>query len=114
MVEKLATPFAPEIPRIFDMIVASTLQMLQTDNQNFPDHRLKLYELLKAINTYCFNSIFLLSPNQQEQYINALVWGSKHEHPTVSTMALTILSSFLTKIKQTLQPIAKLWSNSLV
>ena len=105
MIIHLHRPISTEIPRIFDMIVECTLKMLEPNFHCYPDHRSKLFELLSWMNTYCFeNIIFNLKEEKLRLYINTLLWGIKHEHPTISQSVLEILNKFLGQIKTKLNP----------
>ncbi|CAD7955742.1 unnamed protein product [Amoebophrya sp. A120] len=104
LVTQLGKPISTEMPRIFDMIVAPTLRMLESDMQSFPDHRIKLFDLLSAVNRDCFSSLFSLRDDMMRLYLNSLLWGMKHEHPVVSQTALQILSQFLQQVLKSLPP----------
>lgn len=80
------------------MMVVTTIGMLKADLQTFPDHRLKLFRLLHAMNQQCFQQVAGMKNEYQELYLDTLLWGSAHEHPTVAQMALNTLCDFLRKV----------------
>lgn len=43
-----------EIPRIFDSVFGCTLEMITKNFQDYPEHRLHFFTLLRAINQHCF------------------------------------------------------------
>ena len=49
------------------MVLECTCDMIKGDFQSYPDHRVKLYDLLKAINAHCFQALFYL-PEAQAEY----------------------------------------------
>ncbi|CAD7927017.1 unnamed protein product [Amoebophrya sp. A25] len=106
MITQLARPLTSEVPRIFAMIVETTLRMLEGDalQQSYPDHRIKLFGLLSAITKDCFNALFLLGDDKLRIYVNSLLWGMKHAHPVVSQTALAILAQFFQSIGKQLPP----------
>lgn len=46
--------------------------------QDFPEHRLKFFRLLKAVNTYCFGTLFEIPPEHQKLVVDSVVWAFKH------------------------------------
>jgi len=95
---RLSTEISSELGRIFEMVFECTLEMIKLDFQSFPDHRVKLYDFLKAVNNNCFEALFYLPNNQLRLYVDSLIWAIKHEHIAVADMGLHIMHSFLQKI----------------
>jgi len=50
LVEKLKHSMLPFMPKVFESIFESTLQMIA----DFPDHRLGFFQMLRSINQFCF------------------------------------------------------------
>lgn len=44
----------PEVPRILDGVFEVTLSMITQDLENFPEHRIAFFTMLRNINQYCF------------------------------------------------------------
>lgn len=95
---RLSQCISQEITRVFEMVFECTLDMIKGDFQSYPDHRVKFYELLKAINSNCFEALFTLPEARLKLYVDAQIWALKHEQPQVSEMGLQILSNFLEKL----------------
>jgi exportin-1 len=93
---RLSESISQEIGKIFEMVFECTLDMIKGDFQSYPDHRVKFYELLKAINANCFEALFMSLPEARlKLYVDSLIWALKHEQPQVADMGLEILSRFL-------------------
>merc|ERR1719498_1640377 len=95
---RLSESISQEIARIFEMVFECTLDMIKGDFQSYPDHRVKFYELLKAINSNCFEALFYLPEARLKLYVDSLIWALKHEQPQVAEMGLQILADFLEKL----------------
>jgi len=95
---RLSDCISQEITKIFEMVFECTLDMIKGDFQSYPDHRVKFYELLKAINSSCFEALFYLPEARLKLYVDSLIWALKHEQPQVGDMGLQILSQFLEKL----------------
>lgn len=93
-----STALVAETPKVLGIVFDCTLDMIKVDFQSYPDHRANFYELLKAVNTHCFDSLFLLPPEHLRLYVESLMWAIKHEHPNVAETGLTILTEFVEKI----------------
>jgi len=98
LANRLSESISKEISHIFQMVFECTLDMIKGDFQSFPDHRVKFYELLKALNTSCFEGLFHLDEARLKLYVDSLIWAVKHEQPQVSDMGLQIVDQFLEKL----------------
>lgn len=99
-----SSAIAVETPKVLGIVFDCTLDMIKGDFQSYPDHRTNFYELLKAVNTHCFESLFLLPPEHLRLYVESLIWAIKHEHPNTAETGLTILSEFVGKIMRQPNP----------
>lgn len=95
---RLSESISSEVGKIFEMVLECTCDMIKGDFQSFPDHRVKFYDLLKAINTSCFQALFFLPENQLKLYVDSLIWAVKHEQPQVADSGLQVLSQFVERL----------------
>jgi len=95
---RISESTSKEVGKIFEMVLECTCDMIKGDFQSYPDHRVKLYDLLKAINAHCFQALFYLPEAQVKLYVDSLIWAMKHEQPQVADSGLQVLSEFLQKL----------------
>ncbi|CAK9043225.1 unnamed protein product [Durusdinium trenchii] len=95
---RISGSISQEVGKIFEMVLECTCDMIKGDFQSYPDHRVKLYDLLKAINAHCFQALFYLPEAQVKLYVDSLIWAMKHEQPQVADSGLQVLSQFLEKL----------------
>eukprot|EP00405_Crypthecodinium_cohnii_P037941 CAMPEP_0206547162 /NCGR_PEP_ID=MMETSP0325_2-20121206/13138_1 /ASSEMBLY_ACC=CAM_ASM_000347 /TAXON_ID=2866 /ORGANISM="Crypthecodinium cohnii, Strain Seligo" /LENGTH=1109 /DNA_ID=CAMNT_0054046427 /DNA_START=312 /DNA_END=3641 /DNA_ORIENTATION=- len=100
LASRLSESISSEVAKIFEMVVGCTCDMIKGDFQSFPDHRTKFYDLIKALNTHCFQSLFYLPEAQLKLYVDSLIWALKHEQPQVADTGLSILQQFLERLLQ--------------
>ena len=50
----------PQVPAILDAVFEPTLNMINQDFSEFPEHRVGFFKLLRAINLSCFPGMFVL------------------------------------------------------
>ena len=51
-----------QVPRVLEAVFEPTLRMITTNFEDFPEHRLAFFKLLKATNTHCFAALFAIPP----------------------------------------------------
>ena len=66
------------MPGILDAVFTCTLDMINKDMEAYPEHRTNFFQLLKAINTHCFNVVIALPDQVLGLIIQAIVWAIKH------------------------------------
>jgi len=97
-VNKLKGTITPQIPKIFDAVFECTLNMINKDFEEFPEHRTNFFLLLQAVNLYCFNS-FLTIPNTQFKLVlDSIIWAFKHTMRNVADTGLNILFQLLQNV----------------
>lgn len=79
-----------KIPIIFESLFDSTMNMINQDFTEYPEHRLAIYQLLRTINQKCFNALLNLSSNQFQFMVMSIMWGFKHSLRDVSDLGLTV------------------------
>lgn len=99
VIEVLKASICQEIPRIFTCVIQPTILMIQTNFQEFPDHRVNLFNLIRAINSNCFQSFFIITPEQFKLAIDSIVWAFKHTMRNVADTGLVTLYELWTNIE---------------
>ncbi|TMW64452.1 hypothetical protein Poli38472_013074 [Pythium oligandrum] len=94
--KKLITP---TVPSILNAVFECTLQMITKNFEDFPEHRMKFFELLKAVNEYCFESLFALPQELQKLVVDSIIWAFKHTERNVSDTGLATLFALLLNIQ---------------
>merc|ERR1711871_834645 len=89
-----------EVPHIFQAVLSSTLEMITQNFEDYPEHRLNFYLLLKAVVRYCFAGIFSIPPEFQKSVIDSIIWGFKHTDRSIANLGLEILLEFLGQVEK--------------
>lgn len=98
VIVKLRSDIAGEVPRILSAVFDVTLQMITTNFQDYPEHRLSFFRLIEAINRHCFSAIFTLPPMHQKLVVDSVVWAFRHHDRDIGDMGLEILQLLLTNV----------------
>ena len=78
------------VPLIMENVFECTLEMINKDFSEYPQHRVEFFKLLKAINLYCFPALLKLDARQFKFVIDSCMWASKHDNREVETTGLSM------------------------
>lgn len=53
-----------QVPKIFDAVFECTLEMINKDFEEYPEHRTNFFLLLQAVNNHCFVAFLNIPPTQ--------------------------------------------------
>jgi len=100
-VDTLRELVAGEVPRVLDAVFEPTLRMITANFEDFPEHRLAFFKLLKAVNTHCFPALFAIPTAHHKLIVDSVVWAFKHTERTVAETGLEILHELLLNVGRT-------------
>jgi len=101
VVEKLKGHVLSEVPKIMAAVFECTLQMITVNFEDFPEHRIRFFEFIRAINTHCFQALFNIPPEHQKLVVDSVVWAMKHTERNISDTGLNILHELLNNVAKT-------------
>ncbi len=79
-----------KVPTIMENVFESTLEMINKDFSEYPQHRVEFFKLLKAINLFCFPALLKLDGRQFKFVIDSCMWASKHDNREVENTGLSM------------------------
>lgn len=89
-----------EVPKIFDAVFECTLDMINKNFEDYPQHRTSFYELLQAVNRFCFKAFLNIPPAQFKLVFDSIVWAFKHTMRNVAELGLQIMDEMLKNLEQ--------------
>jgi len=89
VVEKLKCNILGDVPRIMESIFECTLQMITVNFEDFPEHRIRFFEFIRAVDSHCFQALFNIPPGHQKLVVDSVVWAIKHTERNVSDTVRT-------------------------
>merc|ERR1712038_1897070 len=98
IVNKLKNYIIPQIPKIFDAVFECTLDMINKDFEEFPEHRTNFFLLLQAVNLYCFAAFLTIPAAQFKLVLDSIIWAFKHTMRNVADTGLNILFQLLQNV----------------
>ena len=90
-----------KVPTIMENVFECTLEMINKDFSEYPEHRVEFFKLLKAINLYCFPALLKLDGRQFKFVIDSCMWASKHDNREVENTGLTMCIELLDHMAET-------------
>lgn len=99
IVNKLESHITSEVPKIFDAVFECTLEMINKDFEEFPEHRTNFFLLLQAVNFYCFPAFLLIPSAQFKLVLDSIIWAFKHTMRNVADTGLQILYQLLQNVE---------------
>lgn len=90
-----------KIPAIMDSVFTCTLEMINKDFHEYPEHRVQFFKLLQAINLYCFQALLKLDGPQFKFVIDSCMWASKHDNREVENTGLTMCLELMNNMAET-------------
>ncbi|XP_022914564.1 exportin-1 [Onthophagus taurus] len=100
IVNKLENRITSEVPKIFDAVFECTLEMINKDFEEYPEHRTNFFLLLQAVNNHCFPAFLSIPPAQFKLVLDSIIWAFKHTMRNVADTGLQILFRLLQNIEE--------------
>ena len=89
-----------QVPIIMENVFECTLDMINKDFSEFPEHRVEFFNLLRAINLHCFPALLKLDNRQFKFVIDSCLWASKHDNRDVETAGLNMCLELVNNIAE--------------
>ncbi|XP_020230039.1 protein EXPORTIN 1A isoform X1 [Cajanus cajan] len=99
IINKYKAAMVDDVPRIFEAVFQCTLEMITKNFEDYPEHRLKFFSLLRAIATHCFPALFCLSSQQLKLVMDSIIWAFRHTERNIAETGLNLLLEMLKKFQ---------------
>lgn len=90
-----------QVPVIMENVFECTLEMINKDFSEYPEHRLQFFTMLRAINLYCFPALLRLEGRQFKFVIDSCMWASKHDNRDVESAGLNMCIELMNNMAET-------------
>lgn len=90
-----------KVAPILDAVFECTLNMINKDFVEFPEHRVNFFKLISAINSNCFEALLRLNRIHFKLIVDSCVWAFKHAHREIAETGLKICYDLLKNISTT-------------
>lgn len=100
LVDKVGPMIPNEIVQILANVFECTLNMINKDFTEYPEHRIEFYKLLREIDLKGFNALLKFPPESFQSFIDAILWAFKHNNRDVENTGLTLCYELLLNIER--------------
>ncbi|KAI0900860.1 CRM1 C terminal-domain-containing protein [Annulohypoxylon nitens] len=100
IITRLTGLMEDQVPIIMQNVFECTLEMINKDFSEFPEHRVEFFNLLRAINLHCFPALLKLDNRQFKFVIDACMWASKHDNRDVESAGLNMCLELVINIAE--------------
>ncbi|KAG0256031.1 Karyopherin transporter [Mortierella polycephala] len=90
IVSRLGSLLNDKIPIILESVFDVTLNMINKDFAEYPDHRVGFFKLVRSISQCCFPALMKLPAAQLRLVMDSVVWAFKHTMRDIADAGLTI------------------------
>ncbi|CAH9070808.1 unnamed protein product [Cuscuta epithymum] len=95
IINKYKGTMIEDVPRIFEAVFQCTLEMITKNFEDYPEHRLKFFSLLRAIASHCFPALIRLSSEQLKLVMDSIIWAFRHTERNIAETGLNLLLEML-------------------
>ncbi|SCV00058.1 LAMI_0G02630g1_1 [Lachancea mirantina] len=85
---------------ILQSVFECTLDMINKDFTEYPEHRVEFYRLLREINSRCFDALLQLPPAAFKLFVDATCWAFKHNNRDIEVNGLQIALDLIKNIEK--------------
>ncbi|CAI4489685.1 CPA_1a_G0022310.mRNA.1.CDS.1 [Saccharomyces cerevisiae] len=100
VVEKVGHMIPQGVILILQSVFECTLDMINKDFTEYPEHRVEFYKLLKVINEKSFAAFLELPPAAFKLFVDAICWAFKHNNRDVEVNGLQIALDLVKNIER--------------
>ncbi|KAK8210264.1 Karyopherin transporter [Zalaria obscura] len=101
IIRKLQGLMTDQVPAILDAVFECTLDMINKDFSEYPEHRVEFFKLLREINLRCFPALLKLDQRQFKFVIDSCMWASKHDNRLVEGEGLNMCLELMSNMAET-------------
>lgn len=80
------------------MIFSSSLPLITTDFNSFPEIRSNFFAFLKALIKYNFGMLYSLDESKFNLILDCVIWSLRHELSTYSDLGLDLMEEILVNV----------------
>src|ERR1700742_273011 len=84
-----------QVLNILDNVFECTLEMINKDFSEYPEHRVEFFKLLRTITSNCFPALLKLDAGQFKYVIDSCMWASKHDNHEVESQGLMMCNELV-------------------
>ncbi|KAF2745634.1 hypothetical protein M011DRAFT_469294 [Sporormia fimetaria CBS 119925] len=101
IINKLHGLMEDQVLNIMDSVFECTLDMINKDFSEYPEHRVEFFKLLRTINLRCFPALLRLDGRSFKLVLDSCMWASKHDNREVESAGLSMCNELISNMAET-------------
>ncbi|KAL9940160.1 hypothetical protein V8E36_000865 [Tilletia maclaganii] len=101
IINRMGSLLMNQIHPILDAVFEPTLNMINQDMSEYPEHRVAFFKLVRAVNQQCFVALLALSSEKFKLVMDSVIWAIKHTMRDIADVGLNICLEMINSIAQT-------------
>jgi len=89
-----------QVINILDSVFECTLDMINKDFSEYPEHRVEFFKLLRTIAAHCFPALLKLDGRQFKYVVDSCMWAAKHDNHEVEIAGLQMCNELVTQMAE--------------
>ncbi|KAG6897296.1 Exportin-1 [Termitomyces sp. T32_za158] len=106
IIGRLGSLLTPQVPAILDAVFECTLNMINQDFAEYPEHRGGFFKLLRAINLNCFPALLGIPPSQFKLFMDSIIWAIKHTMRDIADTGLNLCLEVVNNFSSATEPVS--------
>ncbi|KAF8911158.1 CRM1 C terminal-domain-containing protein [Gymnopilus junonius] len=90
IISRLGGLLTPQVLPIMEAVFEPTLNMINQDFSEYPEHRVGFFKLLRTINLNCFPALLSLPPQNFKLFMDSIIWAIKHTMRDIADIGLNL------------------------
>ncbi|KJA20251.1 hypothetical protein HYPSUDRAFT_203952 [Hypholoma sublateritium FD-334 SS-4] len=104
IIQRLGPLLTPQVPAIMEAVFEPTLNMINQDFAEFPEHRVGFFRLLRVINQNCFPALLTIPPNNFKLFMDSIIWAIKHTMRDIADIGLNLCLEVVNNFASAAEP----------
>lgn len=100
LVQRVGRISADLVLAVLENVFECTLDMINKTMNDYPEHRVEFFKLLRTINLESFPALLKLPEVVFQQTIDACLWGAKHDNREVESSGLSLTLELMINMGQ--------------
>lgn len=97
MINKLGDLFQPFVNTTLGSTFEATLAMITRNMEEYPEHRLGFFTLLRSVTLHCSPVLFEMSHAQLKLVLDSVIWAFRHQERNVAEVGLQLTIDLLSR-----------------
>ncbi|CAD5232029.1 unnamed protein product [Bursaphelenchus xylophilus] len=92
--------FSGYLERMMEIVFMPTLEMIQAETSQYPEHRVNFFQMVQAATTSCFDVVIKLPEKMLSLIVQSLLWALQHTIRTVAEIGIQMITELIKRLRE--------------